>query len=106
MVISHPLSLGFFPITIPFIALLDLPKRKKILLLSSYFVFIIIGLALVFTQIIAIPGYVTEGVTSLDVSRIIASFSIMLTQFRYDGLIVVFLLPLVVGLFLASKKGI
>ena len=30
----------------------------------------------------------------------------ILTQFRYDGLIVLFLLPLVVCLFLASKKGI
>jgi len=105
--ISHPLTLGFFPITIPFIALLDIPKRKKILLLSSYFALIIIGLVLIFTQIIPFPSYITvDSVTSLDFSRIISSTAAVLTQFRYDGLIVLFLLPLVVSLFLASKKGI
>jgi len=42
-VLSHPLSFGFLPVTILFIPLLDLPKRKKILLLSSYFALIVIG---------------------------------------------------------------
>jgi len=106
-ILSHPLSVGLFPITIPFIALLDLPKRKKILLLSSYFALVAIGLVLIFTQIIPLPtAFIFDGTSSLDVSRIISSFASILTQFRYDGLIVVFLLPLVVCLFLASKKGI
>ncbi len=103
---SHPLTLGLLPITIPFIALLDLPKRKKILLLSSYFVVIAIGLVLIFIQIIPIPDYLTVDSTSaFDGSQIIDGFAIILSQFRYDGVIVVFLLPLVVCLFLASKKG-
>jgi len=104
---SHPLSFGFLPITIPFIALLDLPKRKKILLLSSYFALIVIGLVLIFTQIISIPvTFTADSTSSLDVSKIIDAFAIILSQFRYDGVIVVFLLPLVVCLFLTSKKGI
>lgn len=103
---SHPLSLGLLPITIPFIALLDLPKRKKIFLLSSYFVVIVIGSVLIFTQIISIPDYLIVDNTSPDVSKIIDGFAIILSQFRYDGVIVVFLLPLVVCLFLTSKRGI
>jgi len=107
-VISHPLSLAFLPMTILFIALVDLPKRKKILLLSTYFAFIAIGVVLIFTQIIPLStifgGF--ESSSSLDVNRIIDASSSILTQFRYDGLIVLFLLPLVVCLFLASKKGI
>jgi len=106
-VFSHPLSVAFFPITILFIGLLDLPKRRKILLLSSYFVIIIIGLVLMFTETIPVPvNFTLDGASSLDVSRIISASSSILTQFRYDFLLVVFLLPLVVGLFLASKKGI
>lgn len=107
-VFSHVLSLGLFPITILFITLLDLPKRKKILLLSSYFALIVIGLVLIFIQIIPIDYFVSWEISgsSHDFSRIIAAFSSILTQFRYDGLIVLFLLPLVVCLFLASKKGI
>jgi len=106
-VFSHSLSLGFLPITIPFIALLDLPKRKKILLLSSYFALIIVGLVLIFMQIIPIPVTFTDySTSSLDVSKIIDAFAIILSQFRYDSVIVVFLLPLVVCLFLTSKKGI
>jgi len=105
--LSHPLSVGFFPITILFIALLDLPKRKKILLFSSYFVLIVIGIVLLSTQIIPTPvGFTYDDTSPLDVSRIISAFASILTQFRYDGLIVVFLLPLVVCLFLASKRGI
>jgi len=106
-VLSHPLTFGFLPITIPFIVLLDLPKRKKILLLSSYFALILIGLVLISTQIVSSPiNFTSASTSSLDVSRIIAASASILTQFRDDVLIVVFLLPLVVCLFLASKKGI
>ena len=104
---SHPLTLGLLPITIPFIALLDLPKRKKILLLSSYFLVIAIGFVLIFIQMIPIPDYLTiDNTSTFNGSKIIGGFAIILSQFRYDGVIVVFLLPLVVCLFLASKKGI
>jgi len=109
---SHPLTFGFLPITILLIALLDLPKRKKILLLSSYFALIVIGLVVFSTQIIPVPidfisdSTSSDGTTSLDVSRIIRASASILSQFRYDGLMVIFLLPVVVCLFLASKKGI
>jgi len=105
--LSHPLTIGLLPITIPFIVLLDLPKRKKILLLSSYFAFIAIGIGLIFTQIIPVPvTFTADSTSSLDFSRIVGASASIFTQFRYDGLIVLFVLPLVVCLFLASKKGI
>jgi len=105
--LSHPLSVGLFPITIPFIAVSDLPKRKKILTLSTYFVLIAIGAGVIFTGIIPLPTtFTVDSNSSFDGSRVIAAFASILTQFRYDGLIVVFLLPLVVCLFLASRKGI
>jgi len=99
---SHSLSVIFFPITILIIPVLDLPKRKKILLLSSYFALFVFALILIFTQIMFTSNYIV----SFDVSKIIDGFAIILSQFRYDGVIVVFLLPLVVCLFLISKKGI
>jgi len=105
-VLSHPLTLGLFPATIAFIALLDLPKRKKILLLSIFFVFIVTGLVLLYMEIVPNPIKTDIGTSSLDVHRIIDSSSSILTQFRYDTLIVVFLLPVVVSLFLASIKGV
>jgi len=105
--LSHPLTAGLFPPTIAFIALLDLPKRKKIMVLSLYFAFIVSGLGLIYTEIIPMPIVFTlDSVSSLDAHRIIDSSSSILTQFRYDTLIVLFLLPLVVCLFLASIKGI
>lgn len=105
-IISHPLSVGFLPITIPFIILLDLPKRKKILLLSSYFVIILIGMILIFTSIIPNDfNFSLTNVSSFELSKIIDAFAITLSQFRYDALIVVLLLPLVVCLFLKSKNG-
>jgi len=100
-VFSHFLSVGLFPLSILIVAVLDLPKRKKILLLSSYFALIVVGLILIFMQIIPF-----NSISTFDLSKIISGFSIILSQFRYDGVIVVFLLPLVVCLFLISKKGI
>jgi len=58
-------------------------------------------------EIVPLPSSVVfDSTSSLDVSRIFSALANILTQFRYDGLIVVFLLPLVVCLFLASKQGI
>jgi len=105
--LSHPLTAGLFPPTLAFIALTDLPKRKKILLLSLYFSFIAIGLLLIYTEIIPMPiAFTLDSASSIDVHRIIDSSASILTQFRYDTLIVLFLLPLVVCLFLASIKGV
>jgi len=106
-VFSHLLSVGFFPITILIITVLDLPKRKKTLLLSSYFALFVVALILIFTQIMPVGNFFSfVSTSSFDFSKIIDAFAIILSQFRYDGIIVVFLLPLVVCLFLTSKKGI
>jgi len=107
MMVSHPLAIGLFPIFLVAIALLDLPKRTKILALSSYFALIAIGIVIISTEMIQFPvAFIVDSPSSLDVSRIISATASILTQFRYDDLLVLFLLPLVVGLFLASKKGI
>jgi len=74
-VFSHPLSVGFFPITILIIAVSDLSKRKKTLLLSSYFALIVVALILIFTQIIPF-----DQITSFDVSKIIDGFAIILSS--------------------------
>jgi len=103
-VLSKTLSMGFLPITILFIAMLNLPKRKKILLLSSYFAVIVLGL--VFIQITPIGNFISFDISSFDVPKMVGGFASIVSHFRYDGIIVMFLLPLVVGLFLTSKKGI
>jgi len=106
-VLSHPLSMAFFPITIIVIAVLDLPKRKKILLISTYVAFIVIAVGIVATEIIPFPGiFSAEGTSSPELSRLVEAYASIIIQFRYDGFIVVFLLPLVVCLFLVSRKGI
>jgi len=101
--LSHPLTMGFFPFNILFIALVDL----KILLLSLYFAVIVSGLVLIYIEIIPFPVvFISDSASSLDFSRMITASASILTQFRYDYLMVIFLLPVVVSLFLASKKGI
>jgi len=106
-VLSKFLAFGLLPITILFIATVDLPKRKRNLLLSSYFVVIVVALALIFTQIIPISHHFSfDNISSLDASEIFSAFSIILPQLRFDAVVVLFLLPLIVCLFLTSKKGI
>ena len=105
-VFSHPISIGFFPIILIFIITSDLSKKRKLLLLSSYLSILSMGIAYVLTQPVDAGYSFSLGlVDSFDISKIIDAFAIVLSQFRYDGLVVVFILPLIVCLFLKSKKG-
>ena len=78
--LSKMLSISFVPFTILFIAMLDLPKRKKLLLLSSYFVLCIIGLLLFFIwEGVSITGlFPFLHYSSFDVTKIMLNPLIIL----------------------------
>ena len=100
-VLAKSLSMGFLPIIIPFIALLDIPRRKKIKLFLAYLAAIVFGVIAFFTL-----EPISIGTFSFSSFGLLNGFATFASQFRYDYVIVMFLLPLVVCLFLASKKGI
>src|SRR6185437_12928422 len=80
----------------------NIPKRSKIYSLASYGIVIIILAAAfaVFRKIL--PG----GDTGFNDVEFWQGFSAMVMQLRFDYVILIFLLPVTVLLFFASRRGI
>jgi len=95
----------FLPMTLFFIYRSSIVKRKKILLFISYGIILLLGIAITFSM--------NQG-TEKEFSPTSPSpthdfwggFSTLSSTFRSDGLFLLFLLPLTVGLFIASRKGV
>ena len=97
---SKPLSALFVPMTFFFIYRSDMSTRNKIFTFASYVVVISIGLGVMVQYNFYLPSSVFE---SHDFWRAINSISF---QLRFDGLILMFILPLIFGLFVASRKNV
>jgi len=99
-VLSKPLTAPFLPMTLFFVYRTNLSKKKKIHILISYG--ILVALALTYLAI-------TDNSFALgefDIHDFWGGFSAVYNAFRFDGLVLIFLLPLTVGLFIASRRGI
>ena len=99
-IFAKVLTVAFLPMSIFFVLSSDIPKKKKafVVLVSTI---IIAGGGIVFaTQNLA----ETEGLgwNSDDFWTGLSSFA---NQIRHDGLIILFVLPLVFGLFMVSKRS-
>lgn len=100
-IFSKALTVAFLPMTLYFIARSTLPKKSKIISLTSYgavIVAIIAGASVLKSS--------TGDMTSFESFQFWEGFSAMAMQMRFDYIIVLFLLPLTVMLFFASRRGI
>ncbi len=101
-IFSKPLTLAFFPMSIYFVARSSLPKRSKIYSLASYGV---VGAILAAAAATFQSNLVGTSI-AFGASEFWQGFSAMAMQMRFDYVVVLFLLPLTVMLFFASRKGI
>lgn len=100
-ILSKALTAVFLPMTLFFIYKSKIQRKKKITLFGIYLIIGIIGIIAITSFNDSLPG--TEIVKSnLGFWQ---GFSSMVFLLRFDIVITLFLLPLVVGLFIASKKG-
>jgi len=82
----------------------NISKKQKIYTSLSYLVIIIIGIAVMFLFDITLEEDIPTGsISTNEIWNGIASIGYSL---RFDELFLIFLLPLIFGLFLTSKKGI
>ena len=97
---------GFFLPSIMFFAFrAKIPKRRKIIISSIYGVILISGfVGVVMLQIDVLED--TRTGIKFDTHKFLSGFTAFAYEFRFDGLIILFLLPLTVGLFIASRNGI
>lgn len=95
-ILTKILTAAFLPMTLFFIYRTDMPKRKKIYLLASYAVIIAAGLSF---------QNVVPGNLHFDAHDALGGISSIAYSLRYDVLILVVMMPVVVGLFLRSRRG-
>jgi hypothetical protein len=101
--LTKGLTVIFFPVTLFFIFRSSIPKKKKTYLIISYLSVVIFGAAfLVITSSSLNP--LEEKMFNMH--NFVSGFSAFSITFIDDGLILLFFLPLIVGLFIASRKGI
>ena len=101
-VFSKALTIAFLPMTLYFIARSTISKKSKIISLASYGIIIISLVVGVSVLHISLTG----NNTSSDMSQFWQGLAAMAIQMRFDYIIILFLLPLTVMLFFASRKGI
>lgn len=97
---AKALTVAFFPMSIYFVLRSEISKKKKIIITSSILVIIItsgIGLSIN-------SGEAAQE--KFDAKEFQMGFTSFSYQLRSDGLILLFMIPLMVGLFLVSKNGI
>jgi len=104
-IISIPakaLTITFLPMSIYFLLRSPISKNKKVFIAASIIAIIIIVAAISSSEG-ALPGAVPIEPFSSDEFWI--GFTSFATQLRFDGLVILFLIPLVVGLLFTSTKN-
>ena len=104
-ILSKALNAMFLPMSLYFLYRTKISKKKKIIVATSSVGIILIGLiaALVLDVNLAGGTGKQEEFVSDEFWLGFTSFSF---QLRFDGLILLFIFPLMIGLFIASRKGI
>ena len=100
-IISKAVTATFLPMTLFFIFRSSIPRRKKILLLITYGIIAVIGISA-----FLIIGVGFQAAPEFSYHKFLAGFTAFSSQFRFDGLIIMLLLPLTVGLFFVSRNGV
>ena len=98
-IFSKPLTIIFLPLTLFFILKAKISKRRKILATISY---LVVGLLIVF----GVLAFVMPKGISFDSSEFWGGFTVWVFQLRYDGVLFTLILPLVIGLYYLSRRGV
>lgn len=103
-IFSKALTVMFLPLSLFFIYRSSISSSKKKILIAS-------TAAIIFGGVLVIAsGFTLEGGSGeqeeYDSVEFWLGFTSFSYQLRFDGLVIVFILPLIVGLFIASRNGI
>lgn len=98
---SKAITAAYLPMNLFFTYRANIPRRKKILIFSTYIAVIVIGMI-----VLQASGIGLTKIKEFNSHSFWSGFTAFSAEFRFDFLIVLFILPLIVGLFFASRRGI
>jgi hypothetical protein len=99
-IFSKVLTVAFLPMSIFFVLSSDIPQKKKAFVVLVSTIIIIGGIVIFATQNLA-----ETKDTGWNSDEFWAGMSSFANQIRHDGLVILFVLPLVFGLFMVSKRS-
>ena len=102
-VFSKSLTAVFFPMTLFFIYRSDIARKMKIRITILYAILLV---CFVIASIVNVPLISSAGFVGFDQHDFWSGFSALAFQLRFDALVLIFVLPLTIGLFIASRKGV
>ena len=105
-VFSKALIAAFLPMSLFFIYRSGIHKKDRIKVLISYGMIITLFIIVFYLDDSPITSPLRYYQGDFDYLSFLRGFSIFSTQLRFDGLVLTLLLPLVVGLYLVSRRGI
>jgi len=100
-ILTKSLTAAFLPMTLFFVYRSEIPHQKKIRVLILYGIIVMLGILFLNLSNSSLIG----GELGFGWHDFWAGFNAIHSSLRLDGLVLLFLLPLVVGLFLASNHG-
>lgn len=102
---SKALTVLFLPMSIYYFVRSKISRNKKIVLIIVHFVIIAILISVVSTRGISFV-LATGEIEGFDAEDFWIGFASFAAQLRLDGMVLLFILPLMVGLFIAARHGI
>lgn len=100
-ILSKALTIAFLPMSIYFILKSKISRKQKMVILCISIGIVIVG------------GIVTISTTAGEATQeefnskeLLMGFTSFANQLRFDGLVVMFMIPLIVGLFIITRQGI
>jgi len=101
-IFSKQMTAIFFPMTIFFVYRAKIPRKRKIRLIITYVLLASVVMFAIFLFDIKLMG----DSVPFDEFDFWHGFTALSFQLRFDFVVVFFLIPLIVGLFIASRRGI
>jgi len=101
-IFSKPITAAFFPMSIFFLYRTNLKTRKKIQVLIPYIVIISLLIGMIFFAGINLAS---KNI-GFDMNDFWGGFNTISSHIRSDGLVIIFMVPLLFGLFVTSRRGI
>jgi hypothetical protein len=101
--LSKPLIAAFLPMSLFFIYKSNISKKKKVIITTAYGIIVSLAILGLFVLKSTSTDY---DLTKLSAHDFWGGFSAFNANLQHDGLILIFLLPLTIGLYVVYKRGI
>lgn len=103
--LSKALTAPFLPMLLFFIYRSEIPTRKKINIAISYAAVVVASVSVVLVADVQLGGDIQKEGLVFDWEEFWIGFTAWSSQLRFDGLFLLFVLPLIVGLFILARRG-